>query len=269
MTMHDDPNGQLLERELEELASPRESDEQLRLTMRAELAERARPRRARRRPIRRWLYAGGFAAAAATAAIVALVGTGGSGSLSPASAAVVHHALRAVTAPANMILHVKMASTQNGVPVVGELWQETSPPFASRALKGEPGHQSESADDGTSTFSYDPATNTISRQPDASKPTFSDPISAVREQLRAGSAHDVGSTVIDGAPLYKIGLVHGLVGYFDKTTYRLRYLDDPQRDGSIVRFRLLDYRYLPLAGNRSLLSITAAHPTARLDTSSG
>ena len=266
MTMHDDSNLELLERELEQLSKPKESDDQLRLALRAELAGSVQPRAARR-PARRWLWAGGFAAAAATAAIVALVGTGGSGNLSPASAAVVHRALQAVTPPANMILHVKMESTQNGVPVVGELWQETSPPFASRALKGAPGHQSESADDGTSTFDYDPATNTISKQPDASKPTFSDPISAVREQLRSGQAQDVSTAVVDGATLYKIDLVHGLVGYFDKTTYRLRYLDDPQRDGSIVRFQLLDYRYLPLAGNRSLLSLTAAHPSARLETS--
>jgi hypothetical protein len=263
MTMHDDTNLELLERELEQLVAPRASDERLRLTLRAELAERVQPRAARR-PVRRWLWAGGFAAAAATAAIVALIGTGGSDSLSPANAAIVHHALRAVTPPSNMILHVKMASSQNGAPVVGELWQETSAPYALRALKGEPGHQSESADDGTSTYSYDPSTNTISKQPDVSKPAFSDPISAVREELRAGSAHDVGSAVIDGVPLYKIGLVHGLVGYFDKTSYQLRYLDEPQRDGSIVRFRLLDYRYLPLAGNRTLLSITAAHPGAQV-----
>jgi hypothetical protein len=37
-------------------------------------------------------------------------------------------------------------------------------------------------------FSYDPATNTIYGRPDSSPPAFSDPISAIRKELAAGQA---------------------------------------------------------------------------------
>ena len=56
--------------------------------------------------------------------------------------------------------------------------------------------------------------------------------------------------------------------HFDKTDYMPRYLDDPQRDGGdVVRLRVATYEYLPLTpANRALLSISAQHPGARIDT---
>jgi hypothetical protein len=56
-----------------------------------------------------------------------------------------------------------------------------------------------------------------------------------------------------------------VVGYFDTTSYRPRYLDNPQADGSVVRTRVVSYEELPMTpDNAKLLSITAQHPDARV-----
>jgi hypothetical protein len=268
MTMPDDSNLELLERDLTALAARGEDDERLRLALRDELGATLRPRPARRRfSMRSTLGAAAAMAAAATVALVALLGTGGSDGPASASAAIVHHALEAVTPPANEILHTAVVGVQNGSTVLGETWQETSPPFASRGMKGEPGHQGEFADDGTTSFQYDPATNTIYEQPDSSRPTFTDPMSQVRRELAGGKAEVTGTVTIGGVPLYKIDLPYGLVGYFGIGDYRPRYLDDPQRDGSVVRLRVAAYEYLAVTpSNRALLSVTAQHPSARIVT---
>ena len=266
MTMHDDSDLQLLERDLTALAAPHEEDEILRLALRDELLATPCPRPARRRSRMRFAIpaAAGMATAAAVA-LAAIVGWAGSGGPSSASAAIVHHVLRAVTPPANAILHTKVVGVQNGVTVVGETWQATSPPYASRGLKGAAGHAGEFGDDGTTSFEYDPATNTIGEQPDSAHPTFTDPISQVRQELASGQADVAGTVTIDGIPLYKIDLPQGLVGYFDTRDYQPRYLDDPQRGGGVVRLRVAAYAYLPMTpSNRVLLSVTAEHPTARI-----
>ncbi len=265
MTMND------LEHDLKNLAEPQEADERLRLAVRAELVEQLQLRPIRRRRMRLALTSAALATAAIVVAILALVGTGGSGGPAPADAAIIHLAIKAVSSPANEILHVRVDGVQNGTAIVGEWWQQTSPPYASRGIKGEVGHQGESSDDGHTTFEYDPSTNTIYERPDASPPTFTDPISQIREELRNGDAQVEGVVVIGGASLYKIDLPNGLVGYFDRNTYLPRYLDDPQRDGSdVVRLHVTTYEYLPLTqSNRALLSVTAQHPGARIDTNPG
>jgi hypothetical protein len=265
MTLHDDSDLQLLERDLRLLAAPRDEDERIRLALREQL-DLPRPRRPRRRmKLRVALALPAVAAAAAAIASVALVGTTGSTGPAIADAAIVHHALRAVTPPANEILHVKVVGVQNGVAIAAESWQETSPPYASRGVKGDVRHQGEFGDNGTTSFEYDPGTNTIYEQPDSSAPTFADPISQIRQELADGQAQPAGTVVIDGSALYKIDLPHGLVGYFDVRNYRPRYLDDPQRDGSVVRLRVVADDYLPMtASNRALLSVTAQHPSARI-----
>ncbi|MBV9366874.1 MAG: hypothetical protein JOY89_21775 [Solirubrobacterales bacterium] len=206
-------------------------------------------------------------AAAAAVAFVMVIGTGSSGGPGVADAAIIHHALRAVTPPANQILHTKVVGTQNGVTVAGEVWRETTPPYAGRGIKGPLGHQEEFSDNGTTSFEYDPATNTIYEHPDSSSPpAFTDPVAQVRQELASGQAHVNGTIVIDGASLYKIDLPHGLVGYFDTRSYAARYLDDPQRDGTVVRLRVAAYEYLPMTpSSRDLLSVTAQHPRARID----
>jgi hypothetical protein len=271
MTMHDDSNLELLERDLTALAAPREDDERLRLALREDLVASLRARPARRRLSARSAL-GVTAVMAATAAVglIAVLGTGGSGGPATANAAIVHRALAAVTPPANEILHTEVVGVQNRTTVIGETWQETSSPYASRGLKGEPGHQGEFADNGTTSFAYDPSTNTVHEQPDSSRPTFTDPVSQVREELASGRAEVTGTVTIGGLRLYEIALPYGLVGYFDMGDYRPRYLDDPQRDGSVVRLRVAAYEYLAMTpANRALLSVTAQHPSARIVTGPG
>lgn len=271
MTMHDDANLELLERDLSALSAPRDSDERLRAALRDELAATVRGGATHhRRPIgfiRHPLWAAAVTAVAAVVAVLALVGPGGSDGPSVASAAIVHHALKAVTPPANSILHTEVVGVQHGTTVLGESWQETSPPYASRGLKGSAGHLGEFADDGTTSFEYDPATNSISEQPDSSHPTFTDPVAQVSQELASGQAQETGTVAIGGQPLYKIDLPHGMVGYFDTVDYLPRYLDDPQRDGSVVRLRVAAYEYLAMTpANRALVSLTAQHPRAQIVT---
>jgi hypothetical protein len=273
MTLHDDADLELLERELTALAQERVEDERLRLAVRAQLAAQVRPR-PRPRPQARWRpstrIAIGATAAAATAAVVALVvlaGTTGSGGPAAADAAIVRHALAAVTPPANEILHERVVGVQNGVSVAAEVWQETSAPYGSRGIKGAAGHQGEFGDNGTTSFEYDPSTNTIYEQHDSSPPTFTDPISLIRQDLSDNKAQGVGTVAIAGLSLYKIDLPGGLIAYVDPSSYRPRYLDDPQRGGGVVRLRVATLEYLPMTpSNRALLSVTAQHPTARVDT---
>jgi hypothetical protein len=267
MSMDDDSGVRLLERDLRKLAKPQERDEQLRRALRGQLATRSHPRRRRRRSMRVAFGTAVVSVAAAAIAIVALVGTDGSGGPATADAAIIRHALIAVSSPANEILHVKVVGVQNGMAIAGESWQQTSAPYASRYMKGEIGHQGEFSDNGTTSFQYDAPTNTIHSQRDVSRATFTNPISQIRQELASGQAQLVGTVVIDGAALYKIDLPNGLVGYFDERRSRPRYLDNPQSDGTVLRMRVAAYEYLPMTkSNRALLSVTAQHPYARVDT---
>jgi hypothetical protein len=258
-----------LERDLKALAKTRPEDEHLRLAIRTALGEQLqeRPRMRRRRP-RLVLAAVAVAAATVAAAIVALLGTGGSGGPASANAAILAHVSRAMSPPANLVVHVKEAGViPDGTPVAVEWWQETNAPYAMRLIKGPVGHEVEGAADGTTRSQYDPSTNTIYQQPDSGAPTLVDPIETVRAALANGTAQAAGTVTIDGQPLYKIELPNGVIGYFDQSNYRPVYLDNPQRDGSVVRTRVVTYEELPLTPtNESLLSITAQHPDAKVQT---
>jgi hypothetical protein len=265
MTRPDDSALELLEHDLRRLAEPRPEDERLRLAVREQLAAQTVPRPRRRLSIRVAVGSGAALAATAAAALIALVGNAGSGGPAIADAAIIHHALIAVTPPAHSILHVKVVGEQSGMRIGGETWQETSPPYASRGMKGEVGHQGEFSENGTMSFEYDPQTNTIYEQPSGPPARFTSPIAAIRQQLAHGQAHYDGTAVINGVPLYRIELPRGLVGYFGQRDYQPRYLDDPQGDGSVVRLRVAAYGYLPLTrANRALLSVVAEHPGARV-----
>jgi hypothetical protein len=256
-----------LERDLEMLAEPREADEHLRLTIRARLGEQmlVRPKR-RRRP---WLGLSSAAAATAAlaAAIVSLGWPGGSAGPSAADAAIIRHALRAITSPANEIVHVKEIGVQDRTPVAAEWWQQTSPPHALRMIKGPVGRQAEAANDGTTAFQYDAKTNTIVETPASSAPALVDPIAGVREQLARGRAQVAGTATIDGKAMYEIELLTGVIAYFDTTDYRPTYLDNPQGNGSVVRTRVVTYEELTMnLDNAKLLNLTAQHPDARVRT---
>jgi hypothetical protein len=266
-----------LERDLKTLAEPQADDERLRLAIRATLGEQlqGRPRIRRRTPL--VLGSAAVTAAALAAAAVALIGT--SGGPSSASAAILAHVVRAISPPANIIVHVKEAGVQpDGTQVAAEWWQETNPPYAIRLIKGTVGQQVdakgnaggqqvESAANGTTFSQYDTGTNTIYQRPDSTSPTLIDPIETVRAGLTQGTAQVAGTVTIDGQSLYKIELPDGVVGYFDRTEYRPVYLDNPQRDRSVVRTRVITYEELSITPeNEMLLSITAQHPRASVDT---
>jgi hypothetical protein len=253
-----------LERDLELLATPREGDERLRVTIRARLGEqRLVPDRRRQRA---WIGV----AAAAIAGVLA-VGWPGGGSAGPpaADAAIVRHALQAITAPDNAIVHVKETGVQNGTPISVEWWQQTRPPHALRMIKGAAGRQVEAGNDGTTAYQYDAATNTVIETPSSSAPTLVDPIESVRDQLARGGAQVAGKATIDGIAMYKIELPTGAIAYFDTTDFRPTYVDNPQGDGSVVRTRVEAYEELPTSpADAQLLSVSAQHPDARVHTRS-
>ena len=152
-------------------------------------------------------------------------------------------------------------------PVAVEWWQRTSPPHALRMIKGPVGRQVEAANDGTTSSLYDAGSNTVVETPASSAPALVDPIAPVREQLAHGGAQVAGTATIDGTTMYKIELSTGVIAYFDTTDYRPMYLDNPQRDGSVVRTRVVTYEELPMTpDNAKLLSVTAQHPDARSST---
>jgi hypothetical protein len=279
MTMHDDPGLELLERDLRQLAEPQEDDEQIRRAVRTQLEVRMRPGR-RRRVSRRILVAASTVSAAAAAVLVLVVGTNGSSGPSAADAAIIHRALTAVTPPAGDILHTKVTGVHGGVTFVNEVWRQTAPPYASRAIKD----QEEFSNNSTTESDYDPATNTIYEHPNPVSHTpadprrgvrthrhparagdrpFTDPVAKIRQELASGQAQVNGTVVIDGASLYEVDMPEGEVGYFDTRTYALRYVDVPQ----VGRLHVVVYEYLPMTpANQALLSVTAQHPSARIDT---
>lgn len=264
---HDDSTLELLERDLQALAAAQPGDDRFRLALRAQLAP-APIRVKRHRPRLRFAISAAAAAAAATTAIVvAFVGVGGNGGPSVADAAILHRTLAAVTSPANTILHVKTLDTQGGTEFVGEWWQQSSPPYASRGSKGSIGQAGEFADDGTTSSFYDPSTNTIYEHPDQGPATFTDPVSLIRQQLTDRQADLAGTTTIDGQSLYEIKLEGGITAYVDKSSYIPRYLDEPPRNGTTVRLQVVTYEYLAATPqNLRLLSITAQHTGAHIDT---
>jgi hypothetical protein len=262
---NDETNLAVLERDLRALAAPQPHDEVLRRKLRDQLVPQPQPARRRLPRMRLALPAAAALSAATVAVILALVGAAGGGP-SGAGAAVLHDTLAAVTPPSDTILHVKAVAVANGVTFEGEWWQESNPPYASRGIKGPAGNLGEFGDDGTTSFSYDASTNTIYEQPDSAPPTFADPVSLVQQQLANGQAELVGTTVIDGQALYQIALAGGVTTYVDQTTYVPRYIDSTQRNGTMLRFKVVAFEYLGITpANLQLLSVTSQHPGAQID----
>ena len=113
-----------------------------------------------------------------------------------------------------------MTGVQGGVRLVNEVWRQTAPPYAGRAIKD---HE-EFSNNGTTESDYDPATNTIYEHPDplSGATSFTDPVAKIRKELTGGQAQVTGTVVIDGASLYKVDMPEGTVGYFDRRNYALR-----------------------------------------------
>jgi hypothetical protein len=83
--------------------------------------------------------------------------------------------------------------------------------------------------------------------------------------LRSGDAHVVGHRRIDGQDTIEIASADGHTTYYvDPGSYRPVELRTRGTDGgTALRFRT--YETLELGANRSLLSLTAQHPDARID----
>ena len=93
-----------------------------------------------------------------------------------------------------------------------------------------------------------------------------DPVETVRAELTTGTAKVAGTVTINGQSLYEIELANGVVRYFE-SNYRPVYLDNPQGDRTVVRTHVLAYEELPLTSeNERLVSLTAQHPDARVET---
>jgi hypothetical protein len=230
------------------------------------------PARPRRRGRSKRALAGLVAvpAAAAGAAVLLVAGTLGGGTTGTADAAIIRHVDAALSPPGNEILHTKVA----GGGFVAEWWQLTSPPYSFLGIKGPVGAAPEEAGSGTTASYYDPGTNTIHQQPGNSPTAFIDPLAQVRQALHDGRARVLGNARIDGADTYEIQFAdkngfdqQSLVAYVDQHTYRPVMLSDPQRNGSIVRLRVVTFEYLPATpATRGLLSLTSRHPAARVVT---
>jgi hypothetical protein len=206
------------------------------------------------------------APATATIAVLAAVGAFGGSAVSAADAAIIRHADAAITPPPNMIFHSRVV----GDGFAAESWQLTSPPYSLLVYKGPSNSPvPENAQSGSTSESWDPATNTIHEQLGTSPQQFNSPLADVRTALDRGEATVIGTATINGEPTYMIRFAskdsynQALVAYVDKQTYRPVLLRDPQGNGSIVMLWVKAFEFLPAnAANRRLLSLTGRHPTA-------
>src|SRR5262249_51887305 len=145
------------------------------------------PKRRRRRFV---LGSAALAAATVVAAVVVLIGTDGSPN---ANAAILAHATRTLAPPANLIVHVRETGTlADGTPVSVEWWQETNAPYSLRLIKTNGSYGGETSSDGSTSYQYDPDTNTVYRHADTKGPTLIDPIESLRAALVNGTAQVAG-----------------------------------------------------------------------------
>jgi hypothetical protein len=265
MIRDDNPPLGRVEHDLAELARPSPRDDAFRVALRGELAERIGPRRPspapRRRLGRRPALVASALAAAAIAATLLLVGTRGAGGPEPASAGVIQLAQRALTPPANSILHVKLVSVDDGL--TSESWQLTRPPYSAR-WSGDLGGGPEVANDGKTEFVFDEDANAIYTRRTTEPLRLSGPVAEVRSLLDSGRARLTGKTTIDGSPVHRISLQYGQVAYVDTATYRPLFIDSRDHGGP-VRLRVVELEYLPQTEKTTrLLSLPAQHPRARV-----
>lgn len=101
-----------------------------------------------------------------------------------------------------------------------------------------------------------------SPSPDPGSPAFRNQI---LELLKSGDARVVGHKTIDGRDTIEIRSADRHTTYYvDPGSYRPVELDTRGTDGG-TKLRFPVYEQLPLKDNGNLLSLTAQHPTARID----
>jgi hypothetical protein len=228
-----------------------------------------------------------------TATAVVMLG-GGSGEVGgPSSASAVTQALRWLNPPPERILHARSVETMGGQTTTREFWQSSDDPGSER-LRTEGAHAFESSGDAL----YDPARNTIYDPTDSppegnvadakrarakvatpatGKPgdeamPGGDPIVAkVRILLRDGQMVVNGPEIHNGTNAWVISLKPGLgrpvwTLWVSATDGKPLELRDPGRDASeqpqVIRWPT--YEVLPDAAADDLLTLTGAHPSARV-----
>ena len=270
-----------LERDLKTLAEPQADDERLRLAIRAQLGEprQVRPKAPLPHPSRCSARARLSGRSACGGDRVALIGTGGSGppprtrrSLRTWSGRSARRRTSSFTSRSPGCSMTGRRSRPNGgrdEPALRNTADQRNRGSASRPAKGSA--RWSTSRERRRRHHLLPVRRRHEHDlpaPGLPSPTLIDPIDdRSRGSSRTGQRQVAGTVTIDGQSLYKIELPNGVVGYFDQTDYRPVYLDNPQRDGSVVRTRVITYEELPMTPeNEQLLSITAQHPRASVDT---
>jgi hypothetical protein len=223
---------------------------------------------------------------AATAVVMLGGGPGDVGG--PSSASAITQALRWLNPPPGTILHARSVETTGSQTTTREFWQSSDHPGSERE-RTEGAHAFETSGDAL----YDPATDTI-YDPPASPPggdgadakaatpatgkpgdpamPGGDPIVAkVRTLLREGRMVVTGPAMHDGTDAWAISLKPDVgrpvwtlwVSTADGKPLELR---DPGRDAAeqpqVIRWPT--YEVLPGSDADSLLTLTGAHPSARV-----
>jgi hypothetical protein len=221
-----------------------------------------------------------------TATAVVMLGGGPGDVGGPSSAAAIAQTLRWLDPPSGTILHARSVETMGSRTTVREVWQSADDPHAERERQSTQGGTSfESAGDAL----YDPATDTIydalapapgvhdDAKPkpgkvDAKDLPPGDPIvEKVRILLGEGDMEVTGRERHDGADAWAISLKPDAgrpvwtlwVSAADGKPLELR---DPGRDANEPpqTIRWPAYEVLPDSGNTRLLTLTGAHPSARV-----
>ncbi len=244
---------------------------ELRAAVEADLAcHRGRRRRFRR--VIAFGTPGGLAALGLTLALV----LGAGGGPSPADAAVLTSAERALTSQPDSVLHIAATIAVGSSPAQPyELWAAGS---SYRFIK----FGYEAAWNGSTMSSYDSATNTmyvgVYGRPDRSPV---DVTATLRSLISSGQAHVDGSTVVDGVPAYVLSLSgipagSGVTnGTYDvaKSDYRPLLLQTTvacQQGQCPETVQYQTYEYLPeTPANLSLLDLSTQHPGATVVNANG
>lgn len=231
---------------------------------------------AARRTVRRAVAVPVAAGVTLTATAVVMLGGGPGDVGGPSSASAITQALRWLNPPRGTILHVRSVETQGAQTTTRELWQSASHPQSERQVIT--GAQSfETAGDGL----YDPATDTIYDSPagapaagkpgDGAMPAGDPLVDKVRILLAEGRMTVTGREIHNGTAAWAISLKPDAgrpvwtlwVSAADGKPLELR---DPGRDASeqpqVIRWPT--YEVLPGSDANGLLTLTGAHPSARV-----
>ena len=211
----------------------------------------------------------------ATAAVMLAGGPGDVGG--PSSASAITQALHWLQPAPDQVLHARSVETQGGRTTTREVWQSSDDPSDARLRVEQATLAYETAGDAL----YDPATNTI-YDPPADKggksrndPTLEsgDPIVAkVRYLLSEGHMAVTGPESHDGTEAWRISLKQDAgrpvwTIWVSTANGKPLELSDPGRDANEApqTIRWPTYEVVPEASAEQLLTLTGAHPSARVD----